>query len=100
MYIKPVTDGLCESSDDSSDVLSTKSLSIEEVITAKPPDGSFQKLMKDFRDKLQDQYLNNLNTEIITINENNIIESLIQWVKDADDKDLLKHPSIDLVLEE
>lgn len=56
--------------------------------------------MKNFRYKLQEQYINNTAIKVITINENAVIESLIQWVKDADDKDLIQRPSIRLVLEE
>ncbi len=54
--------------------------------------------MKNFRYNLQD--LNNTTTKAITVNENSIVESLLQWAKDASDKDLLQRPSIELVLEE
>lgn len=56
--------------------------------------------MKDFQRKLQDQYINSNTTIHITVNENYIVESLFQWVKDASDDDLLRRPSIVLVLEE
>lgn len=56
--------------------------------------------MKHFKYKLQDQYYTDNNITIIFINENTIVESLIEWAKNADDKDLLQRPSIDLALEE
>ncbi|PKB94644.1 hypothetical protein RhiirA5_438330 [Rhizophagus irregularis] len=101
VYIKPVIDNLCElseSSNNSSDNFSTISLTEEEII--EPPNGSLQDLMKHFKYKLQDQYYTDNNITIIFINENTIIESLIEWAKNADDKDLLQRPSIDLALEE
>uniref|UniRef100_U9TNE5 Uncharacterized protein n=1 Tax=Rhizophagus irregularis (strain DAOM 181602 / DAOM 197198 / MUCL 43194) TaxID=747089 RepID=U9TNE5_RHIID len=101
VYIKPVIDNLCElseSSDNSSDNFSTISLTEEEII--EPPNGSLQDLMKHFKYKLQDQYYTDNNITIIFINENTIVESLIEWAKNADDKDLLQRPSIDLALED
>ncbi|POG58428.1 hypothetical protein GLOIN_2v1885837 [Rhizophagus irregularis DAOM 181602=DAOM 197198] len=89
VYIKPIIDNLCESSDSSTDN--------EEI---ESPDGSLQNLMKDFQRKLQDQYINSNTTIHITVNENYIVESLFQWVKDASDDDLLRRPSIVLVLED
>jgi hypothetical protein len=56
--------------------------------------------MKHFRYKLQDQYYTDNNITIIFINENIIVESLIEWAKNVDDKELLQRPSIDLALEE
>lgn len=101
MYIKPVIDNLCElsdTSDNSSANFSTISLTEEEII--EPPNGSLQDLMKHFRYKLQDQYYTDNNITIIFINENIIVESLIEWAKNVDDKELLQRPSIDLALEE
>ncbi|EXX71212.1 hypothetical protein RirG_080450 [Rhizophagus irregularis DAOM 197198w] len=89
VYIKPIIDNLCESSDSSTD---------DEEIES--PDGSLQNLMKDFQRKLQDQYINSNTTIHITVNENYIVKSLFQWVKDASDDDLLRRPSIVLVLED
>jgi hypothetical protein len=80
---------LCESSDDSTD---------DEKIES--PDGSLQTLMKDYSHKLQVQHTNVNNTIHITVNENFIVESLLQWAKGASDIDLLCTPSIGLVLEE
>ncbi|CAB5396266.1 unnamed protein product [Rhizophagus irregularis] len=74
VYIKPIIDNLCESSDSSTD---------DEEIES--PDGSLQNLMKDFQRKLQDQYINSNTTIHIT---------------DASDDDLLRRPSIVLVLED
>ena len=59
-------DDLCESSDDSS---------MEDEIV-ETPNGSLQKVMKDFQDKLQAQYIENNSKSFIIINENSVVESL------------------------
>jgi len=83
-------DDLCESSDDSS---------MEDEIV-ETPNGSLQKVMKDFQDRLQAQYIDNNNKSYIIINENSVVKSLIEWAKNADDNDLLRCPSIGFVIEE
>ena len=83
-------DDLCESSDDSS--------MEDEIIEI--PNGSLQKVMTDFQHKLQAQYNNNNVKSFIVINENFVVESLIEWAKNANDNDLLRCPSIGLVIEE
>ena len=89
---------MCESSSEESSLneSSLVEFSIEDI---EPPNGTLQELMKNFQSRLQDQYSNDSNITIITINENIIVESLIQWAN-ASDKDLLQCPSIELVLEE
>ncbi|GES72833.1 hypothetical protein GLOIN_2v1885837 [Rhizophagus clarus] len=98
VYIKPIVDTLCESS--SSDSSDESSLSVEEVMPSGSPNGSLHELMKNFRYNLQNQYVNGSTTKSILINENTITESLLEWVKNADDKELLQRPSIELVLED
>jgi hypothetical protein len=56
--------------------------------------------MKDFQATLQAQYINDNMKEIIVVNENSIVETLFQWAKNVDDSNLLRIPSIELVLEE
>ena len=92
MYIKPAIDNLCES--DSSD-------SSADDATIESPDGSLQRLMKDFQQKLQVQYIGNSDTKThITINENFVVENLLEWARNACDNDFLWCSSIGLTLEE
>jgi hypothetical protein len=88
LYIKPEScDLINESESESEDELNL-------------PDGSLSSFMRTFRQRLQDEYECNGPVSFISINENYLVESLIGWMKNADDKEILKIPCINFVMEE
>jgi hypothetical protein len=85
LYIKPESQDLIDDSESDENEI---------------PDGSLCEHMKQIRNRLQRSYNCYEKISLIHVNENSIVESILQWIKNVDDQEILKIPCINFMIEE